>query len=208
MKDITDKLHIETALAAMQAKGKFTHLRLNVQSKTVHGKDGLVDKCQRLSESPQSATTICIADSDDADVVKRLGGPDGRVKDWGHNVFSIVLPTPAHRKDEQRLCIELLYQDADFFRTDANGRRLFRCSEFDPNSGIDVSRTFTWKNAKSGTKLLVDTSVFEFSSSESKLLSKADFAELIKRNRASVNFDGFEPLFHELLGIRTILSRR
>ena len=65
---------------------------------------------------------------------------------------------------------------------------------------------YYWKHPSTkDEKLLLDTDVIDFATGEGRALAKTAFADLIKRARLSVNFDGFEPLFNELLKIQSLL---
>ena len=89
--------------------------------------------CEEYAKIKQQRKLIFIADRDDKDTNKKLGG-ECAYKKWGNNVYSVILPIPAHRKTTPDICIEHYYSD-DEIKTPViiNGisRRLYMVNEFD-----------------------------------------------------------------------------
>ena len=74
------------------------------------GNTTLSRMCEEYAKIKQQRKLIFIADCDDKDTNKKLGG-DGPYKNWGNNVYSIILPIPEHRKTTPDICIEHYYSD-------------------------------------------------------------------------------------------------
>lgn len=97
------------------------------------GNKALCAMCEAYSKIPQKRKLIFVADRDDKETNKKLCG-DGEFKDWGNNVYSLVLPIPTHRLETPNICIEHYYSDAEIktlHTEDEIGRRLFLGNEFD-----------------------------------------------------------------------------
>ncbi len=117
----TDGLHITAALARFQAEGEYNRIRpVFATIATGKGKDQLLAACRTYASSPTCHPTpqLFMFDTDDEDVLKRAHLRGSTFYNWGNNVFSLALPTPAHRHPSQPVCIELLYQDGDIKRLD------------------------------------------------------------------------------------------
>ena len=99
------------------------------------GNKRLKTLCENLASVPGDSkrTVIVVADRDDPDTVKALGGEP--FKCHGNGVYSFVLPVPKHRKQAPEISIEQLYLDKTFKQPvigpDGVKRRLFTSDEFD-----------------------------------------------------------------------------
>lgn len=94
----------------------------------------LATMCEEFAKLRQPRKIIFIADADDDKTVKELSNSENGYKDWGNNVYSMVLPVPEYRKTTPRICIEHYYSDSDLKTTlEINGvdRRIFMGQEFD-----------------------------------------------------------------------------
>ena len=199
----TDKCHIEMALAALRAKGRFQDLRIQIEEKD-RGSQELLKLCRGFSERLQTAPCIFVFDSDERNVVPQVTDSNGDTKDWGNSVYSFVIARPPHRSNDERLCIELLYTDADLRRADDAGRRLFLGSEFRQPSGHHVTLD-AYTTAPNKSALVIEDNVFDFA--EKKLcLSKSGFTIVVRKNGGSVSFDGFGPLFDQLVAVRARIA--
>lgn len=199
----TDKRHIEMALASLQSQGRFKDLRLQIDEKD-RGSQDLLKLCRSLSERPQTAPCVFVFDSDERQIITQVTLNSNETKNWGNSVYSLVIAPPAHRAADDRICIELLYADGDLCRTDEAGRRLFLGAEFRQPSGRHVSlEAYTTTPNKSS--LVIEENVFDFA--ETKLcLSKSGFVKVIQRDAAKVDFQGFAPLFEQLVTLRDELG--
>jgi RNA-directed DNA polymerase len=192
----TDKDHIELALQALQADGRFRDLQLEIDGRD-RGSPELLALCQTLSQVLQSLPTVCVFDADERGVIPKVSNGED-FKDWGNNVYSMVLPLPAHRTGEERWCIEHLYQDVDLQAADGEGRRLFLASEFHVPSGVHKTLKDTFNRDRSNS--LVIDAVFHISNKKLGL-SKHAFAQLV-RARGNADFSGFVPLFEGIAKLR------
>lgn len=195
----TDKQHIEAALAALRRKGLFKDLLIKIAGV----KDGgggssvLMNKCKSYSERTHPLPPCVFVFDSDEDNYVRDASDHGGPKSWGNGVYSLVIPNPAHRSSDARLCIELLYTNGDLTRENADGRRLYLTSEFDPRSQIHRGggKFTTYSNKKA---LVVDDgAVFSIDGTRHGL-TKAQFADLVTHPSTSADFSGFEPLFDML----------
>jgi hypothetical protein len=165
------------------------------------GGEALLKKCESHAEIYHPELTIFIFDRDVPSIVSRITDLNKDYKDWGNRVFSIALPIPNHRNQEDNLCIELMYTDQELSMVDSNGRRLFFTSEFKEVSGKLKSNPLI----SVGNKLklnrrsrLIDQEVYN-ENDQNIALSKADFAESIINGTPpfnNVSFEPFLPLFN------------
>jgi len=201
-------MHIQTALQALRATGKYAQLRLVFSDEKERGGADLLKFCEHLSQREQTAPCVFVFDSDEKDIVKRVVSSAQESKDWGNSVFSLVLPTPTHRQTLDRICIELLFTDKDFSRRDQEGRRLFDRQEFNAQNGRHTSEP-VYCVTLNRSALVLEDGVFELATGKKVSLAKVAFAELIAKQPAStVDFSGFEPLFDALDSIRTQIAGR
>lgn len=199
----TDKDHVELALAQLQASGRFTDLVLDIDGKD-RGSDPLLTMCQSLSQTRQWPPCVFLFDGDERKIVPQVSA-GGDFKNWGNNVYSFVIPRPLHRSNDERWCIEHLYEDADLQATDSAGRRIYLATEFNPATGLHKTLPNVFHREK-GSALVIDA-VIHSTSSQYVSLSKHSFAELMRVRAATVAFGGFVPLFEGLLAIRAAATR-
>ncbi|GEM_PF-430590 len=98
------------------------------------GGSELLQCCKRFVKIRQdNKKVIFIADRDDPDVLKEFEDEFRCFKNWGKNVYSLVLPVAPHRQHTPKICIEHYYTD-DEIKTishdDGKDRRLFLGNEF------------------------------------------------------------------------------
>lgn len=195
----TDKHHIENALAALQAKGRFLDLRLAIEDKD-RGSSELLKLCKSFSERLQTAPCVFLFDSDEKGVIPQVTDSNGDTKDWSNHVYSLVIAPPSFRRPDERLCVELLYSEADLRRSDGDGRRLYLAAEFDARTGRHATDP-VYSTALHKNSLVVEDGVFTFEGKK-LALSKSGFARLMREHANVVNFDGFVPLFEQLVALR------
>ncbi len=173
-----------------------------------------------FSKISQKRRIIFVADRDVPDIVKVFAG-DKKFKNWGNNVFTMVLPVPEHRKDTPNICIEFLYKDEDVIRPINIGdiqRRVFFGKEFDSTGHLfDGETTYFCRdfNAVGPNKLTVidggsKKKVIRIGANENEetnyALSKMNFAKMVINKQQpfeKMDFKGFIPLFEV---IREILE--
>jgi len=199
----TDYLHLQAALAYFQQKGLYQDLELIcAPGKEIKGADQLYERCETLAYTPQQQPTVFMFDSDRPNLLPKISDPTSPFKTWGKNVFSFAIPAPVYRSNESRICIEMMYTDADLMRVDSEGRRLFLQKEFN-DRGFHESGLYVFHFPKSD-KLIVDKPVYDKNTEKSVGLSKNAFAEYVM-NRTTpfdqVSFEGFAAIFDILSGI-------
>jgi RNA-directed DNA polymerase len=202
----TDKRHYEMALAMMKASGRFRDLQVEIDGKD-RGSAELLKVCKTLAERVQTPPCVFVFDSDEPNVVTQVTDSNGDLKDWGNSVYSFVIASPHHRPDNKGSCVELLYADDDLRRMDDDGRRLFLRSEFRRASGRHATLD-AYSTTLSRNSLIVEDGVFNFDE-KNLCLSKTGFANVIQKAGASVSFEGFAPVFQQLVNLRNrILETR
>lgn len=99
----------------------------------------LTQMCETYSKIKQDRKMIFIADADHEVTVKKLSDKGKRFKDWGNNVYSLILPVPSHREKTPNICIEHYYKDEEI-KTEVNyegiTRRLYIANEFNKHGCI------------------------------------------------------------------------
>ena len=148
-------------------------------------------------------------DRDDKNTNKKFQDGDLKFKNWGNNVYSLILPLPKHRQSTPEICIEHYYKDEEIKTTiDIDGieRRLYMGNEFD-EKGINYSKDiFCEKRNVCGPEKI---NIIEGSSGERVVqlsdssgpnlaLSKMEFATKIFEQKApfdKFDFSSFLPLF-------------
>ena len=132
----TDWKHLKRALQELSDKYKISSKVEFHEIESDRGHNELLEKCRHMSESETSHhdTLVFLFDRDDQDIIDKVTEDDQYFRSWGNNVFSIVLPPPPHRKDEN-ISIELYYTNEDLLKEDSNGRRIFLGHEFHGESG-------------------------------------------------------------------------
>lgn len=106
----------------------------NVTLKIDMGNAALVSMCEAMAKIPQKRKLIFIADRDDKQTNKTLSENGCPFKEWGNNVFSLILPVPDSRKSTPNICIEHYYSDQEiktFCHINGKDYRLFMGNEFD-----------------------------------------------------------------------------
>jgi len=173
--------------------------------------------CESLSKIKRNQKVIFIADDDEPKATKKLESVNGRYKNWGNNVFSILLPIPKHRTETPLISIEHYYTDAEI-KTEVSiggiSRRLFMGNEFDIR-GIDSIHCLNCdrkeKCGKDKINIIDGTSgerITRFDNADVNLaLPKMEFAQRILNKEPpfdNFNFDSFIELFEiikEILGL-------
>lgn len=68
----------------------------------------LTQMCETYSKIKQDRKMIFIADADHEVTVKKLSDKGKRFKDWGNNVYSLILPVPSHREKHQIYVLSII----------------------------------------------------------------------------------------------------
>ncbi|MBY0217841.1 ATP-dependent endonuclease [Paenibacillus illinoisensis] len=182
----TDWKHLKHSLERFYSNGEFLDLNikfLEYENEIDMGGDNLVSICKQYSKIQRDNKIICIFDRDDIGTISKLGGDRESYKNWGNNVFSVLLPIPEHRLSTPKICIEHYYTD-EFIKTcDSSGRRLYIGSEFSQKSGLHISEDlFCVKKDKCGINsiMIIDDQVYRNDNEEANIaLTKNNFANNI-----------------------------
>lgn len=191
----SDVLHLRAAHKWLAEQGAFHDLQLDFQELDDHrGDKALLQQCKAQSRTRQRNPHVFVFDRDNPEILKDVDGPQGW-RNWGNGVVSVPLVAPAWR-DNDALCVELLYEDEVFDRRDDEDRRLFMRHEFDAKSGVHHTGQYTTPNPQRTT--VVCEAVYEVATNKSVGLAKRAFAEAIANaagSFAGVSFEGFRGTF-------------
>lgn len=177
------------------------------------GGQNLLAMCRSFSKVSLGRKFIFIADRDDPKIVKEFSSENKEYKDWGNNVYSIVLPIPDHRIETPSICIEHYYGDREiktkFMCKDGVYRRLYLGNEFDElGRGINERLLCTKRNICGSDSIKIidgssDCKVVSFDASDKNnyALSKSLFEHKIKIQKNDVAYKSFEKLFKVIYDI-------
>lgn len=204
---ITDWKYMKKALDTFQADGEYADLDLvfrEYEESEGVGYSKLLNFCTSNME-PFPHKVICVFDRDEDKILKQATDPARPFKDWGNNVYSIILPRPEGRPD--KFCIEQYFTDEEITVEDDKGHRLYLSSEFDKETGkhlslpgvhyADKSRKGSFSYLKADFPRILQDSVWN-SEEKNIALPKRDFAEYIytgKNGFDKFGFDNFRLLF-------------
>ncbi|WP_321863468.1 reverse transcriptase domain-containing protein [Pseudomonas paraveronii] len=204
----SDILHLGHAFQCL--KPRYPSLNLIFKLPGIGKGDGssvLKSFCDTVRNHPQRHLTICLFDRDEPSIIREMAGSAVSYKDYGGNVFSLVMPPPSFRKNDN-ICIEFLYQDIDLLRRDTQGRRLYLGEEFDQNSCFKGEEMLFKKFPKNS--LILDSDIIDARTGNNVALSKIKFAEYISGKVdpfSSVDVSGFGIIFDEIAAIRETYMR-
>ena len=201
----TDGIHLHAALQYFVERGEFVDLKVyfyKYPNEADLSNSYLYKYCESGGLRHHSKRTICLFDCDDYKYVKKCQEDGKPYKYWRNNLYSCILPKPAHR-DFDEICIEHFYTDDVLCRESNKHRRIYLSKEFDPASGIHLTEDLLIRkrtDANSPYPKIIDSGVFK-PNGENVALSKNEFANLIAAGNApfdNISFDAFRPIF-ELL---------
>ncbi len=196
----TDWKHLEKAFQKISYDKKIRFSKTEDEL----GDTGLLGICRSEIHLPfHDKPIICIFDRDNPKIIKQLTQKteDGtEFQYWGNNVFSIMLPIPADRKDYENICIEMYYADEVIKRETKDGKRLYFDNELKkiimPDNSIRRIPIPPENNVELTKKLASDNSDnIEDSLGQKKGISKTVFADLIYNEENpfnNINFENFE----------------
>lgn len=196
----TDVLHIKKALKWFNSIGEYHELGIKFEELPgVSGADPLMKHAEAVSKESNSDFKVFLFDKDVKAVMKKISlGPGDTYKYFDNNVWAVLTPNPAHRKDDE-FCIEMYYTSADLSRKDSSGRRLYLNAEFDEkNFHFTENAVCTWPKKNT---LVVDDCVYDVNTKAKASLSKMEFAKNIYNEADGfygVDFNGFRSLFDVL----------
>ena len=199
----TDVKHLKAAFQKLQNDGLYLDLDIvffkDYEKANLNNAE-LLNICETFRKvGTHRDKIICIFDRDDRRIREKVSGDSHIYKEWGNNVYSFLLPRPAHRNFEE-ICIEHLYENNELMTADENGRRIFLSSEFDKNTKRHISEELIYKDKKDLSipyPFVIDNRVLN-NEKVNVALPKNDFAEYILENKAGYNnftFENFKPIF-------------
>lgn len=209
----TDRQHLLAAHRALDIKYSISFGQIEDRKRGAgSGQEALLSQCRALARLPQACPNVFIFDRDTDAVLREVQCEGALYKSLGNNVYSMALPVPSHRNEEQGVCIELYYTDCELSTKDQSGRRLFLSSEFNSRSGkhlhdpsINVGRVWKLPDANQRRIKIIDAEVYD-ASHNNIALPKADFAALVSSKEGvfgTFGFSAYIPLFNVL---REIIS--
>lgn len=219
----TDWRHLKAALRCFKKQVESKYIDLEIEFLEYNPKSSgkeeliklemscsqLVTMCKEFSKVQQARKIVFIADADDKDTKKKLEGGEDGYKDWGNNVYSMVLPVPKHRMKTPNVCIEHYYYDNDLktsFTVNGVERRIYMGQEFD-EYGISDDKKYMCIDRNScgkGKINIIDGQsekrVFRINDDKkvNYALTKMDFAEAIygeKEGIRNIDFTEFHQIF-------------
>lgn len=204
----TDAIHLTSALRHFVGKGEFVDLNIcfyHYPNEAKINNSTLLKYCESNAMQMQKRLTICLFDCDVPKYVNDATEKGQLYKNWGNNLYSCILPQPAHR-DFKEICIEHLYKDEDLLRKDLKGRRIYLSHEFDSVTGKHRTEDLLLRkrtDAACNYPKIVDSGVFK-PNGDNVALSKNDFANSISNgyeNFRDISFEHFHSIFELLLQI-------
>ena len=207
----TDGEHLQMALRHFQAQGEFSNLDVvfHKYGNTDINNTSLYELCSKANRIKYNdRTEIYLFDSDDHRYGKKELCDEGLwYKKWSDHIYSVLLPTPAHRCEMKGICIEFLYEDKILYAKDSQGRRLYTSDEFDERGELKDDHNIYYAGRAStlkGPKRIIECNVHHRPGDESMALSKVYFAKAIRQrkgNFSEVNFEHFRPILKILSDI-------
>jgi len=202
----TDWKHLKAAYRYFVNKGKYHALDFSFheyENEIEMGSDSLLKFCQQHSKGiiKLKHKVICVFDRDERKILANATVLNNSFKDWGNNVYSLVIPAPSFRNHHE-ISIEQLYLDNEITQFDKENRRVYFSNEFDPVTGrLKTNFNIAFKKDKKNPlhsihPKIIDYNVFEGDKSIS--LSKNKFAEyILERIKPfdKMTFSEFEPFF-------------
>lgn len=203
----TDAIHLSAALKYFKNKGDF--FDLDISFYPYEGKEisnsSLYDICKNWSITKKgNRVDLFLFDGDDKRYNKNnICQVPNLYKHWGDNVYSMMLPKPAHRNFEE-ICIEHYYTDDEIKTRGDKGRRLYLSNEFDPNTGLHYVDNLNFANRKKIRNIhpqIIDGSGDEKVFNEHGVnvaLTKIAFAESIAKGKGefkNISLENFRIVF-------------
>ena len=221
----TDWKHLKAAHNALKNDSRFSDVFQNLEFeflkyepansksdakvKLKMGDKTLIKICENNAKVPNTTKKIFIADRDVPDTNTQMGGNEKSYKNWGNNVYSLILPVPPHRIATPNICIEHFYTDdeikTEYQYDDGISRRLYIGNEFNSN-GISVEkqkmcykRSFCGKDSIKIIEGTEDERVTDLNDTGTNYaMPKSKFAELVLSKEPpfdNFNFDSFVEIF-------------
>ena len=208
----SDWRHLKAAWVVLRASGRFGEMDLEFEEYDYDMGDAkLRKKCVHWCRTRQARPTVFLFDSDNHSIVEEMANPDTGYRYWGNSVFSLALPVPPHRAGMSGVSIEFYYTGEEIKREDANGRRLFISTEFDPVSSVHLGGSLVYTDRSKPLRgdrdaFIISDSVFDASDRQRGdiALPKADFADYVLEGVPlfhDFDFAAFAPVFEMIARI-------
>lgn len=206
----SDWKHYKNALDYFKSKGLFPNMNVQFfeyEEDVRMGETELDKLLESFSILPTEMYTMSIIGifDNDGTIAKKYSKFNKCYRK--NNVVWFIIDTPEHRKDQDGISVEFLYKDADLFKIDEYGRRLFHSIEFTEIGSLTNDSSIRLNNAsriKGKTNLqnsvIIDSNVFN-GNEESIALSKDDFAKYVLEKHeqfANMDLDSFRTIFEKL----------
>jgi RNA-directed DNA polymerase len=136
----TDWKHLKAALNSLRGEGLYRNISFEFDEfEDARGDDALFNMLNICYRVNRNYPMIFLFDRDNNKTLDKIRknclADKTHYQEWGNNVFSLVLPLPAHRVDNECISIEFYYTDEEIKREDSSGRRLYLSNEFTLKSG-------------------------------------------------------------------------
>lgn len=201
----TDWKLLSHALSVLQARDEYTDVRIKFREYAETERIGssfLMEFCENARNYGYQKKVLCVFDGDlNQKELNRVVSPGKNYKDWGGNVFSIVLPKPCFR-DRREISIEQYFTDEEIKTPDQQGRRLFLSSEFNSENGVFLADPTIFFKGSLGVfnrpYVFVIAEKVLNSEGRSLAMSKNDFAENVRAGNGDFgkfNYDNFRLVF-------------
>lgn len=204
----TDWKILKRALQWFQEGGEYMDLQVSFreyrENETV-GWSNLLDFCEKSWLISSEKQVICVFDGDlKQSYHEKVTTAQKNYKNWGYNVFSLVLPRPLERTRKE-ISIEQYFSDEEIKTVNDAGRRLYISDEFDPDTGRHKNEpgiTFTGPLGclNRPYPFIIDSNVRD-NDGHSIALSKSDFADNVLNGVGpfkDFDFKNFRLVFDEM----------
>lgn len=204
----TDGIHLDSALSYFKDKGQFIDLNIHFfkydENEPINN-DKLLSVCEnRNLHKKGDRIEIYLFDRDVPRINNKVSENGSAFKHWGKNIYSLLLPIPAHRKFDE-ICIEQYYTDDEIKTKTKKGWRLYLSTEFDENTGKHLTESNVIYTNTSYLKApyprIIDDKVRIITNDRNIALSKKVFAESIankRENFKTISPENFSIVFEKL----------
>ena len=191
----TDYIYLKSAQKYFENKGEYKNIEIILPPDVnkAYGDTNLLSFIEKHSQRTQSSLIVGIFDNDTKAASKLKPNNSYNIKDWGNNVFSILLED-IEGEQGKKVCIEDLFKE-DLLIFKVTGKRFYRPSEFNTNTKIHNSESLVCSKLNS---VIIDDGVFDVSTRKNVALSKTKFASLLESNThpyGEIDFEGFRQIF-------------
>ena len=203
----TDVIHIKTAIKRLNIE----NLDLDfLEIEDSFGDTKLYTLLENAKNLNSAKKIIGIFDRDNEDILKKLNIKSGNVKEFGNNVYALIIPLLQTEDPSKNISIEHYYKKENLLKEDKNGRRLFMGEEF-YNSGNSKDGKYQTQISQLQNKIkvngVIDDKVYkmqDLAHVNSVALTKRDFANLVANDsefNSDFDFSNFKFLIDDIINI-------